>query len=147
MFDVGWSEILVVAIVAIVVVGPKDLPKFLRAAGRVVRQVRQMAREFQGGIEEFIREAELDDVKNSIHHVSNYDPEARGDTVIDPTGGAEALPNAMSPDISEDASEDAPGNTDTAAGESEDESPDTAGETPDAAPRKGALDDGKGDGG
>lgn len=93
MFDIGWTEMMVVAIVTIVVVGPKDLPKVLRAVGGFVRQARKLAREFQGGVEEFIREAELDDVKNSIHHVSNFDPTSRPDFLEDPTGGKTTQPD------------------------------------------------------
>ncbi len=64
MFDIGWTEMLVVACVAIIVVGPKDLPKVLRAFGKTMASVRRMAGDFQKQFDEAIKEAELDDVKN-----------------------------------------------------------------------------------
>ncbi|MBN8999239.1 MAG: twin-arginine translocase subunit TatB [Rhizobiales bacterium] len=69
MFDIGWSEILVIAVVAIVVVGPKDLPPMLRAAGRMVAKMRRTAGEFQSQFNEALREAELDGVKESIDQI------------------------------------------------------------------------------
>lgn len=84
MFDIGWSELLVIAVVTIVVVGPKDLPKVLRAAGQFSRQARKMANEFKAGLSELAAEAELDEVKKSIHHVTNFDPASRPEPYIDP---------------------------------------------------------------
>ncbi len=66
MFDIGWSELLVIAVVAIVVVGPKDLPDMLRNLGRGMKAMRRMAADFQGQFNEALREAELDDVKNEF---------------------------------------------------------------------------------
>lgn len=66
MLDVGWSEMLVIAIVMIVVVGPKDLPKMLRTFGRMTTKMRGMANDFQRQFNEAIKEAELDDVKKSV---------------------------------------------------------------------------------
>lgn len=66
MFDIAWSEFLVVAVVALVVVGPKDLPALLRTVGKTVASLRRMAGEFQGQFNEAMREAELDDLKNEV---------------------------------------------------------------------------------
>jgi sec-independent protein translocase protein TatB len=66
MFDIGWSELLVIAAVAIVVIGPKDLPKVMRAVGQWSTRIKGMARDFQGQFEEAIREAELDDVDKNL---------------------------------------------------------------------------------
>ena len=74
LFDIGWSEMLVIAIVAIVVVGPKDLPRMLRAFGNTVGKMRKMAGEFQKQFNEALREAELDDVKKSIDEVRDMNP-------------------------------------------------------------------------
>lgn len=63
MFDIGWTEMLVVAVVAIVVVGPKDLPQMLRAFGKTMKSVRKMAGDFQRQFDDAIKEADLDDVK------------------------------------------------------------------------------------
>jgi sec-independent protein translocase protein TatB len=66
MFDFAWSELLVIGVVALIVIKPKDLPKVLRTVGYWVRQARQVASEFQSSIEQMAREAELSDVKKEI---------------------------------------------------------------------------------
>jgi sec-independent protein translocase protein TatB len=63
MFDIGASELLVVVIVAIVVIGPKDLPLALRTAGRWIGRIRRVSGHFRAGIETMIREAELEDME------------------------------------------------------------------------------------
>ena len=63
MFDIGMQEILVIAVVAIIVVGPKDLPGLLRSGAKYVGQLRNMARDFQGQMNEAIKEADLADLK------------------------------------------------------------------------------------
>lgn len=63
MFDVGFDEMLVIAVVAIVVIGPKDLPMALRTFGRWVAKVRRVSGHFRSGIETMIREAELEDME------------------------------------------------------------------------------------
>jgi sec-independent protein translocase protein TatB len=63
MFDIGWSELLVIGSIALIVVGPKDLPGLLRTLGKYAAQARGMAREFQRSMEEAAREADLSDVK------------------------------------------------------------------------------------
>ncbi len=72
-FGIGSFELMVLAIVAIIVVGPKDLPKLLRAIGQFTTKVRGMAREFQGYIDEAARESGLDDVKKDIKSATNFD--------------------------------------------------------------------------
>lgn len=76
MLDVGWSEMLVIAIVMIVVVGPKDLPKMLRTFGRMTTKMRGMANDFQRQFNEAIKEAELDDVKKSVDSLRGLNPAA-----------------------------------------------------------------------
>ena len=66
MFDMGWDEMLLIGVVSLVVIGPKDLPKVLRQAGVWARRAREMAHEFQRGVEEMTREAELDDLKKDV---------------------------------------------------------------------------------
>lgn len=74
MFDIGWPELLVVAIVLIVVVGPKDLPPMLRAFGRTTKKLRAMASEFRGQFDDALREAELDDVKKTFEDARKLNP-------------------------------------------------------------------------
>ena len=63
MFDIGWDEMLFTAIIAIVVIGPKDLPRALRVAGQWIGKVRRVSGHFRSGIETMIREAEMEDME------------------------------------------------------------------------------------
>jgi sec-independent protein translocase protein TatB len=63
MFDIGSSELLLIVIVAIVVIGPKDLPRALYKLGQVIGKARGMARHFRGGVDAMIREAELEELQ------------------------------------------------------------------------------------
>ena len=63
MFDIGWDEMLFTAIIAIVVIGPKDLPRALRFAGQWIGKVRRVSGHFRSGIETMIREAEMEDME------------------------------------------------------------------------------------
>ncbi|WP_265519016.1 Sec-independent protein translocase protein TatB [Nitratireductor luteus] len=74
MFDLGWPEILVIAIVLIVVVGPKDLPRLLRGFGRTTTKMREMAGDFRKQFDDAMKEAELDDVKNLVDDARKLDP-------------------------------------------------------------------------
>jgi sec-independent protein translocase protein TatB len=74
MFEIGWSEMLVIAIVMIVVVGPKDLPKMLRTVGKMTTKLRGMAGDFQKQFNDALKEAELDDVKKSIDELRGLNP-------------------------------------------------------------------------
>jgi sec-independent protein translocase protein TatB len=76
MFDIGWPEMLVVAIVLIVVVGPKDLPGMLRNFGRTTSKLRAMAGDFRKQFDEALKEAELDDVKGMVDDVRKLNPAA-----------------------------------------------------------------------
>ncbi|WP_018427676.1 Sec-independent protein translocase protein TatB [Hoeflea sp. 108] len=74
MFEIGWTEMLVIAIVMIVVVGPKDLPRMLRTMGRMTAKARSMASDFQRQFNEALKEAELDDVKKSVDELRGLNP-------------------------------------------------------------------------
>jgi len=74
MFDIGWTEMLVIAVVMIVVVGPKDLPKMLRTFGKTTTKLRSMAGDFQKQFNEALKEAELDDVKKSVDALRGLNP-------------------------------------------------------------------------
>ena len=76
MFDIGWTEMLVIAVVMIVVVGPKDLPKMLRTFGKTTAKLRSMAGDFQKQFNEALKEAELDDVKKSVDSLKGLNPAA-----------------------------------------------------------------------
>jgi len=69
MFDIGWSEFAVIAVVAVIAIGPKELPGVLRMVGQWVAKARKMAGEFQGQFQEAMREAEMADLKKSFDEV------------------------------------------------------------------------------
>ena len=71
MFDMSWGEMMVIGAVALIVIGPKDLPKTLRTVGNMVSKIRRLAADFQGQFNEAMREAELDDVKRQIQGVND----------------------------------------------------------------------------
>ena len=74
MFDIGWSELLVIAVVLVVVVGPKDLPGMLRTFGRTTKQLRAMAGDFRRQFDDALKEAELDDVRSTVDEMRKLDP-------------------------------------------------------------------------
>ena len=69
MFDIGWSELVVIAVVALIAIGPKELPGVLRMVGQWIGKARKMAAEFQGQFQEAMREAEMADIKKSFDEV------------------------------------------------------------------------------
>jgi sec-independent protein translocase protein TatB len=69
MFDIGWSELVLIAVVALVAIGPKELPGVLRMVGQWMGKARKMAAEFQGQFQEAMREAEMADLKKSFDEV------------------------------------------------------------------------------
>jgi sec-independent protein translocase protein TatB len=84
MLEVGWSELLVIAIILIVVVGPKDLPGMMRTFGKMMGRVRTMANEFRSQFDEAMREAELDDVRKGLSEVNKYNPASSLRDAINP---------------------------------------------------------------
>src|SRR5690349_10794488 len=66
MFDIGWSELLVIAVVAIVVIGPKDLPRLMRSFGRFTGNLRRAAADFQRQFDEAVRDTEIDEVRQAM---------------------------------------------------------------------------------
>ncbi len=89
MLDVGWSEMAIVAVVALFVIGPKELPRALRTIGRYAGKIKAVAREFQDSIDDAVREAELDDVKKQIEAVGRKDFGKSISDAIDPEGEIE----------------------------------------------------------
>lgn len=74
MLDIGWSELLVIAVVLIVIVGPKDLPPMIRAFGKTMASLRKMAGDFRSQFDEALKEADMDDVRQTISDVRNLNP-------------------------------------------------------------------------
>jgi len=71
MFDLGWGKIVIIAVIALVVIGPKELPALLRTVGQWMGKIRRMAAEFQGQFQEAMREAEMADLKKSIDAITD----------------------------------------------------------------------------
>jgi sec-independent protein translocase protein TatB len=76
-FGIGYTELVVIALVAVIVIGPKDLPKVLRAFGRTTAKLRSMAREFQGHLDQAMREAGVDEVKKEIANLKSTIPDVK----------------------------------------------------------------------
>ena len=78
MFDISWTEFLLIGVVALIVIGPKELPAVLRTLGQYTRKVRSMAADFQGQFQEAMREAEMADLKQQVEDIATdvkqYDP-------------------------------------------------------------------------
>ena len=78
MFDISWTEFLLIGVVALIVIGPKELPTVLRTLGQWTRRLRSMASDFQSQFQEAMREAEMSDLKKQVddiaRDVKNYDP-------------------------------------------------------------------------
>jgi sec-independent protein translocase protein TatB len=80
MFDIGWSELLVIGVVAIVVVGPKELPRLMRTFGHYTGKLRSMASDFQRQFEDAVRDSEIDEVRKAMQdfHAQVSDVNLRG---------------------------------------------------------------------
>jgi sec-independent protein translocase protein TatB len=105
MFDISWSEFLLIGVVALIVIGPKELPAVMRTMGQWARKIRVMAGDFQNQFHEAMREAEMADLKKQVddiaQDVKNYDPlkSARSDV--------EAIGKDLNTNLSAAANKDA----------------------------------------
>jgi sec-independent protein translocase protein TatB len=82
MFDIGWPELFLIAVVVLLVVGPKELPKVLRNVGIWVNKAKLVTREFRGHVDDMIRESELSEVRDQISHAGQADLESVGENSI-----------------------------------------------------------------
>ena len=81
MLDIGWTEILVITVIALFVVGPKDIPKTLRIVGVWLGKLKSLSREFQNTVEEAVRDSELDEVKKQIQSAKSDFTKGMTDTI------------------------------------------------------------------
>ena len=86
MFDIGWQELFILAVLAIIVIGPKDLPGAIRTIAKWIRKARSMARDLQDGLDEVVREADLDDLKKELDSPGGLDIAKKIEDAVDPTG-------------------------------------------------------------
>lgn len=84
MFDLDWGKLALIGAIALIVIGPKDLPKALRMAGFWVRKARSMASEFQSSVEQMAREAELQELREKVEKASRVDVEGEIRKAVDP---------------------------------------------------------------
>jgi sec-independent protein translocase protein TatB len=84
MFDLGWAEMAIIMLVALIVIGPKDLPKVARTIGQWTGKARALARDFQRSLDDMAREAELDEIKKSIDKAGRFDVKKAVKDMVDP---------------------------------------------------------------
>ena len=86
MFDFAWSEIVLIGVVALIAIGPKDLPVAMKAVTDVVKKARRMASEFQTHVDDMVRDANLDEVRNQINEIRNFDIKGTLERAVDADG-------------------------------------------------------------
>src|SRR2546423_9452448 len=118
MFDISWGKLVIIGVVALIVIGPKELPMVLRAVGQWMGKIRRMASEFQGQFQEAMREAEMADLKKQVDemtaaasNITNFDPietvRKEVDGIRDDLHGALADKPAEPPPAAEPSAPDA----------------------------------------
>ncbi|WP_137176882.1 Sec-independent protein translocase protein TatB [Roseomonas sp. AR75] len=86
MLGLDWTELALIAVVAVVVIGPKDLPEAVRGVAKGIQKLRRMAGEFQGQLDEVVREAKLEDVRSQINEIRNFDFRGAVEREVDKDG-------------------------------------------------------------
>jgi sec-independent protein translocase protein TatB len=99
MFDLGWGELLVVGAVALVVLGPKELPNALRTITNLTKSARRLAGEFQSGINEIVREAELEDARKAAQSMTKGSISKAIEKAVDPTGEMKSSVSSLEKDV------------------------------------------------
>lgn len=86
MFDFAWSEIALIGVVALVAIGPKDMPVAIKAAARMMKKARRMAHEFQSHVDELVREADLHEVRDQLNSLRGVNLRNAVERVVDSDG-------------------------------------------------------------
>src|SRR5215472_15031442 len=86
MFDFAWSEIGLIGVVALIAIGPKDMPAAIKAITGVIKKARRMAGEFQTHVDEMMRDADLAEVRNQINEIRNFDFKGEIERAVDADG-------------------------------------------------------------
>lgn len=107
MLDLGWSELLIIAVIALIVIGPRDLPRALYTLGKWARTVRRMGQKFQDQIDDVVQEAELDDVKKGVQHARRGNLSRQAKDYVkrqaDPEGDLDEAARSLNPQADVDA--------------------------------------------
>ncbi len=93
MFDFAWTEIALIVVVALIAIGPKDLPVAIKAVTEMIKKARRMAGEFQTHVDDLVREANLGEVRDQINQIRSFDIKGTVERAVDPDG---ALRSTMS---------------------------------------------------
>lgn len=96
MFGLAWSEVLLIGAVALIAIGPKDLPVAIKAVTGAIKKARRLAAEFQSHVDELVREADLSSVKDTFNELRNIDITSTVEKAVDPDG---SLKSAFSGDM------------------------------------------------
>lgn len=91
MFDLGWWEMMVIALIAIIVIGPKELPQVLRGIGRWTRKAQRMAGDFRAHVDDMVRDTDLGDVHEQVKRIGNTDLRREIEKAIDADGIKKAI--------------------------------------------------------
>lgn len=86
MFNFAWSELAVIAVVALIAIGPKDMPVAIRTITELIKKARRMAAEFQGHVDDLMKEANLGEVREHINDLRNFDVRGAVERAVDPDG-------------------------------------------------------------
>jgi sec-independent protein translocase protein TatB len=86
MFDFAWSELALIGIVALIAIGPKDMPVAIKAVSTAIKKARRMASELQGHVDEMVREADLHEVRESLNELRSMNVRQRVADTVDPDG-------------------------------------------------------------
>ena len=103
MFDIAWSELLVIMVVALVVIGPKDLPRALKVAGSWVRRARGLAAQFQGTVDAMVRESDMQDLRSDLRKAQQDFDTFSTDPGPIPAGPPASTPTGIAPTGAEPA--------------------------------------------
>ena len=90
MFDFAWTEIVLIGVVALIAIGPKDMPVALKTLATLIKKARRMAGEFQSHVDEMVKDTELADVRNQISEIRNFDFKGEVKRAVDPDGSLRA---------------------------------------------------------
>ncbi len=101
MFDFAWSELGLIAVVAMILIGPKDMPVAIRSVTGWIRKARRMAAEFRTHVDEMVREADLGDIRSSINELRNFDIRGEIEKAVDSDGSIRATfaENPLQPSV------------------------------------------------